>query len=192
MILLSDFRKAKIKREFKLLDVNQDNHLGKVDFMLAGQALISAMGWDPDGPASHKLLKKQRLVWEEICLAADFDQSGVVDFHEYLEFYERMTASMGSDPAAAPNWFRRVCAAHVESMDIEGKGQVTFEDYQRFIKAHHHDGFDLEASFKHLDLDNNGHIDTHESVLLCLQFYLGEDRSMPGNWLFGPVEAAQT
>lgn len=187
MIMLSEFRRQKITKEFNFLDTNADGLLGKVDFELGAARLAEAMGWDKDSDEFKALLKERCLAWEELCLAADFDQSGSVDLPEYQEFYERMTANMGSDPAKAPVWFRRVCAAHVESMDLDGDQKITAEDYARFIKAHNYSGFDVQACFEVLDLDGNGHLDKDECVLLCLQFYLSEDTTLPGNSIWGPL-----
>ena len=183
---MEDYRKKKIAREFDFFDTNKDGALGWIDFEIAGRKLALAMGWGEGTEAHAALLKLRRTAWEEICLSADFDESDHVNLEEYLAFYTRLTADMGTDPQSAKPWFKRVCAAHIESMDLEGTGQIDLEGYERFTDAHGA-SFDTGACFARLDIDGNGVLDHDEAVLLSLQFYLSDDPSLPGNWIWGPV-----
>ncbi len=182
--MLSEFRTKKITREFKLFDANHDGKLGLEDFEVAAARLVEALGWPEGDPRSADLRRQRAMIWEEMCVAADFNQSGQIDLEEYLSFYKRMTEEMGPDPESAAPWFRRVCAVHAESIGL-GRA-VDFESYERFIQAHGLD-IDARASFDRLDLDSNGLLDPEECVLLCLQFYLAEDPALPGNALWGII-----
>ena len=184
---LSAFRQKKIAHEFRLLDLNGDGHLGKEDFQLAAARLGAAMGWGASEPKLAALIERRESEWDEICLASDFDGSNTVDPEEYLRFYAQVTRGLTPQIETIPGWYRKVCATRVDCIDLDEDGLVTLEEYRRFMTAHGRNDFDIEACFNHLDLKQTGHLDHEECVVLCLQFYLGEDPALPGNSLWGPL-----
>lgn len=187
---MTPFREQKILREFQLLDIDQDGAISLEDFTTAAQRLIAALELDPEGERAQHLLQERRQLWEELCVAADFDHNGSIDAQEYLDFYRTLTQEMSLERPTG--WFRRVSAVHLQSMDLDKDGQISLEDYQTFLAAHGASEIDAASCFQRLDLDGNGHLDPEESVLLSLHYYLGDDPELPGNWLWGPPPATKS
>jgi Ca2+-binding EF-hand superfamily protein len=185
---MTPFRQEKITREFHLLDVDRDGVISQRDFDAAADRLVASMGLDPEDEAAQAIHRERRQIWEELCVAADFDQSGAVDLREYLDFYRGLTEAMSVERPTG--WFRRVSAVHLHSMDLDKDGQISLEDYRTFLEAHGAREIDAAACFERLDLDGNGFLDPEENVLLSLHYYLGDDPSLPGNWLWGPPPCA--
>ncbi len=128
-----------------MFDVDGDGILSRKDFEEAAVNFADAQGWEEGGDLRQRLLNQWRFAWEELSIAADVDNNGTVEKDEYMAFYERLIIDVDSNPEDAPGWFKRVCVAHIRTLDMDEDGKISLDDYTNFLTAHNSAHLDQNA-----------------------------------------------
>jgi Ca2+-binding EF-hand superfamily protein len=72
-------------------------------------------------------------------------------------------------------------------LDQDGDGAVTAEEYSAAYSSGGFDPDEAADAFARLDLNSDGRLSIDEIMTLADQYFRGNDRSAPGNALFGPL-----
>lgn len=181
---LTSFQRRKLARMFFVLDINRDGYIDRVDYTGRVDRLARLSGWTTGSPAYVRNLGRALDEWESLAESADTDGDGRVSLDDYLAY-----GDIFLDDLQAVRWYARGDAQLLfEAMDTDGDGKLTKEEYQRYLVACGTDASAASTFFAHADLDGDGMITRQEMAHAVEEFILSEDRSAPGNFLFGPLD----
>lgn len=176
--MLTDLQKRKLTRMFTVFDTNRDGILEEADYLGCADNLAAARGQAADSPGRAELRARYQFVWKNLSTATG---GRPVTPETFLRFNDTLLGDMAN--------YQRNIAALVDSafktLDADGDGKVTLEEYRVYLRAH---GLDEELApeiFPRLDLNGDGHLSVEEVTKLIHQFYYSDDPSAPGNLIFG-------
>lgn len=185
---MSPLRKRKITRLFQVTDVDGNGVIEFADYQRMLATIGKRRGWGFDHENIRRLLGLLRHSWTTLCQSVDENDDSQVTQEEWYGIWSRFYEMVSYKPGQTPNWFAASAQHFFETLDIDGDGKVSPQDYACFLEANNITA-DPNALFAKLDLNGDGYITQSEGVLLATQFYLGDDESEPGTWLYGELPA---
>lgn len=182
-IMLSEFRKQKVKKNFTFLDANLNGFIDNEDFDAICERFRSEFGWELNGDADKFFRTQYYALWQNLMSQSDLNQDGKISIEEFLATYEVAIADDTS--------FEKYVLPFFEGMypilDSDGDGNVKLEDYQCFYRCHDNTQEQATLAFHKMDLNKDG-ILTREEVLECFRaFYMSEDVNHPGTIFYGEL-----
>src|SRR5262245_6523674 len=180
--MLTDFQKRKIANLFAIHDLDHDGALEKSDYVEYTRRIAASSGYGPGSPKYDELLARFLGFWEMLRQKADANQDERVTMREWFTLFEQLISS-----PAAVDQMRPIGDAVFTMLDRNGDGVVTLEEYKWLYSSGGLDPNLAADSFKKLDTDHDGRITTSELSTRLFEFFMSDDPSLPGTWLFGPV-----
>lgn len=182
--MLSDLQQRKIVRMFEILDTDGNGYIEPSDLVRLAGSVATAIGLRPATAEFEAIRWRYLASWDE---ARPFvDRRGRVALDDYLRYHEQLV----SMPEAFESRMRSLADFVFSLLDADGDGRITREELSRFQAAHGVPESLSEMIFPLLDLDGDGYLSAAEMREMLPQYYLSADPAEPGNWLFGPIEAA--
>jgi Ca2+-binding EF-hand superfamily protein len=75
-----------------------------------------------------------------------------------------------------------------DTIDLDGDGQITPEEYRLFFEAWGVDTALADAAFTQMDFNADGRLARSTFLQYGSNFYINDEPDVPGNYLFGPYE----
>ncbi|MBH25259.1 MAG: hypothetical protein CMH57_12570 [Myxococcales bacterium] len=189
--MLSDFQRRKLTRRFHTYDRARKGTIRWDDIEQVLNQILDMSGWSMNAPERQTFLLQGRTGWQLLAAAADVDANGEVDLEEWLTFYDEHVLSRGVEsdvPGGLPDWLDGLIEMSFAAMDTDGDGVISFDEYQRYQRAHGIDNYDMiEQGFDAIDSNGDGHISVAEWRDLSIDFYLGDDPKAASTWLWGDI-----
>lgn len=184
-----DFCTKKFTHHFNMFDYNGNGVLEESDLLLPIERLSKTHGLDPNSEDMATYLAILQQMSALLVQVADEDNDGVIGLKEYVKCCLGIAAGFRAGDEQVAATFQAWAVATGNMLDASNDGRVTWEEYDGFIRAFHDDMyFDTKAAFAILDLDGDGVISIPEEITQITQdFFLSDDPTAPGNWLFGPI-----
>jgi len=181
---LTEFQTKKMKRLFKLYDVDNDGTIGANDYERRIATVAEHRGYT-EGSDDYEQLKSAVMgEWEKLQLYSDTDGDGKVTEFEFMEFADYTLADDNL-------WFETAVETAeflIETCDIDGDGMVSLEEYKVFFKGYNVSDEDIEFAFGKLDADGDGQITTDEFTKAFDRYGNSNNPDEPANFMFGPLE----
>ena len=181
--MLTEFQKTKFPNLFKMFDMDNDGSITQRDLVRVVNACTAQRGWQ-SGEKDYKSLYNHFIsIWETMLESADKNNDEMLSLNEILELQDNLL----EDPETYDRMINGVGAAIFSTFDTNSDGRLSLKEYADFYRVM---GLDVEFAtliFDQLDLDKNGIISIDELLILLDQFFTSQDKSAPGNFLFGPV-----
>lgn len=187
--MLGKLQQIKIEKAFNLFDANKDGFLDKSDIDLVFSNMAKLRHVDLSSPAYQKMYQHQLDWWEEICEAADEDGNGRITMLEYIEFWAGYLSKIADD-AMNRDWtllatLKESITDIFELLDVDNSGAIDPEEYATWMRGHGMSEAAALATFKLLDLDDNGVLTKDEVLQLCTEFYFSNNPEAKGNHFYG-------
>ena len=75
-----------------------------------------------------------------------------------------------------------------DTIDLDGDGEITHEEYKLFFKAWGIEPALAEAAFSRMDFNEDGRLSRSTFLQYGSNFYINDEPDIVGNYLFGPYE----
>ncbi len=174
---MTPFRRRKIARMFDMMDMDGDGRVARSDFTRRVDALAGLRGWDSESPPYQRNLGFAIEEWEGLRESADADDNG-----RYAEVYL-------DDRSAIRAFARGDAQLLFDSMDADGDGKITLDEYRTYLQVCGLDPSMADAFFRHADLNEDGKVTRAEMAHAVEEYLTSEDPQAGGNFLFGPLES---
>jgi len=165
---------------FYRLDVDKDGVLRQDGFVSLGQKVAEQLQTSQGSAQAARITQAFINLWEVFGKPADQDGDNAVSFDEFAQAH----AAFLQNPHAREQGLS-VDAALFAALDSDGDGRLSAHEYAAFLKPLGVSPAEAETAFQHLDRDGDGFISDDELALDLWEYWNSEDRSAPGNWLFG-------
>ncbi len=176
--MLGELQKKKFRHMFNVYDVDGNGVITWDDFILYVENLAAIYDWTEESPEYKGFRELEMQEWEEMCKGADKNQDEQISLDEYLHYTEDRVSRVGAHDREAELWF--------QTLDQDGNGQVTVEEYKIVLKAYGLVGVDAEKYFRMFDANGDGHLSKKEVRDLNRQFWKSNELDDPGNFILGP------
>jgi Ca2+-binding EF-hand superfamily protein len=179
---MADWVREKYGYFFSCFDQSRNQLLELDDLMRVAEAFRVAHGWDEEDQRFLAIQSRFVEFWNVLLLCADVDGSGDISLDKFLIFFGVMGHMTREFNGRVPPWAMNLVDILLGSMDRDGDGQVSLEEYQEYLIAigsHMH----AETAFGQLDLDGSGYIEVEELETLMAQYLASESQDEPGNYL---------
>ena len=182
--MLSDLRRKKLTRYFRVYDVNDDDRIGPGDFLRVVENVRILHGLK-DGSPDHLALRDGYMNrWESMRASADSDADGGVDLEEWLSYWEEVTEDEERYEEEIGSHIDRI----LELFDTDEDGILEANEFCDFYGVYGLSAALARSVFVELDANSDGAVSREELREMADQFYLGDDPDAPGNLFFGPYE----
>lgn len=179
---MADWEREKFSYFFQCLGQSRNNALELKDFNRVAEAFRTAHGWDEEDDQLVAITLRLTEFWRVLVLCSDADGSGDISLDEFLIFFSATRDMTRGFNGMIPPWAKNLVEILLGSMDRDGDGQISLQEYQEYLIAigsHLH----AETAFDKLDLDNSGYIEVEEFDTLMAQYLSSQDEDDPGNQL---------
>jgi Ca2+-binding EF-hand superfamily protein len=183
--MLSDIMQKKLARHFYFRDLNKDGFVERSDWEQCARNLAALRGWEPGSAEYEEVLAQHVAMWTTFWQPADQDQDGKVILEEYLYLAETQRR-LGF--AYEMKQITRLFAAIFDTIDLDGDGEITRNEYKLFFEAWGIDTALAEAAFSQMDFNADGRLSREVFLQYGSNFYINDEPNVAGNYLFGPYE----
>jgi Ca2+-binding EF-hand superfamily protein len=160
-----------LELRFRYFDTNRDGRADRSDFKQEAIDIIRALGEELDSPHAHALIDSYVTLYDYIARKAGVGDEGLssADFLTVIKTVIIDRGDVGWHQVSRP-----VAQAAAVLCDSDGDGQISREEYSKFITAIGATGADTEESFKKIDVDNDGVVSVDELADAIKRYFLGE------------------
>ena len=183
--MLSDILQKKLTRHFQFRDLNKDGFVERADWEQCARNLAALRGWQPGSAEYEDVMAQHVAMWTTFWQPADQDQDGKVILEEYLHLAETQRR-LGFEYEMKQ--IARLFAAIFDTIDLDGDGQISRDEYKLFFEAWGIDTALAEAAFSRMDFNADGRLSREVFLQYGSNFYISDEPDVVGNYLFGPYE----
>ncbi|MCA9780840.1 MAG: EF-hand domain-containing protein [Candidatus Eremiobacteraeota bacterium] len=186
--MLTDLQVRKFTQQFRRLDADGGGTLRWNDFESLLERLRRARGWQTDSPRVGQARDCYENLWKTLEKHGDRDQDGAISLGEWLEFHRVALCDSQVLLQINPAYEELVVTMSrfvQETLDDDGDGRVTSDEYREFCEAYGIDEKEAERCFRGLDRNGDGILTRAEILDLVLEYYCSEEPDAPGNLFFG-------
>lgn len=188
--MLADLQTRKLTRQFRQLDADGGGTLKWNDFEALLKRLGEARGWPADSPRAAQARSCYEGLWKTLEKHGDGNRDGEVSLTEWLDFHRVALCDSQVLLQINPAYEELVVTMTrfiQETLDEDGDGRVTIEEYSEFCEAYGIGEGEAKSCFAGLDRNGDGVLTRAEILDLVLEYYCSDDPKAPGNQFFGSV-----
>jgi Ca2+-binding EF-hand superfamily protein len=182
---MNQVRKDKLSKLFHCWDTDTTGFIEKADWIRILQRRSAVFGWNDEAYQSE--LGQVLTSFDMLRRFADTDQDGKISRDEFMAFFGQMVGE-SSDVrfGSLPPMMQVSLTRYAAEMDTDQDGQIDRADYVRwYTQIMGGTAETAEQAFGKLDRNGDGLLSLDELKQATAEFYLSDDATAPGTWLFG-------
>lgn len=162
---------------FSVLDTDRNGVLQPSDFLLVADRISDLITFNHADQKTNLSSRSYRLF---IQITTDIGkEETTLTRNEWIQFFNKIVLSR-------PSRYIATTARYIFSLfDQDGDGYISREEYLDMIRAYGLNLDEIEDNFALLDLDDDGYISKYEMIQAFEAFFLSNNRTDPGNWIYG-------
>lgn len=177
---ITEFQARKFHALFDQLDDNKNGVLGFDDFAGHAHQIKATKSWGDDHPDFTRLMEAKAAFWKELHKRASTKGSDEISRDEWTSFWSHIAAEV-KQTGVVPPWVTRIHFVLLTSLDLDGDGKVSLDEYSLYLKSIGSDA-DPRAAFQRFDANGNGTLELEELEDIFSQWILSQDPNDPGNY----------
>jgi Ca2+-binding EF-hand superfamily protein len=181
--MASELQRRKVFGVFTAMDVDGDGFLMRDDFEELARRWTAVRDLPPGSPGHTRLTEIMLGWWETLLAVSDRDRDGKVTLDEVLLVVDQLGDMRDAVTGTASAMF--------EAVDENADGRISAGEYRQLIETWNGRPTDTDDIFARLDLDGDGTLSEAEFTELWTEFWVGDDPTSPGTWVFGRFDPTQ-
>lgn len=162
---------------FSVLDTDRNGVLQPSDFTLVADRITNLVIFS-DLDKKNKVTSKSYRLFVQITTDIGKEETTLTR-EEWISFFSEIVL-------ARPSRYISTTARYIFSLfDQDDDGYISREEYLNMLRAYGLNTDEIEDNFALLDLDDDGYISKFEMIQAFEAFFLSNNRSDPGNWIYG-------
>ncbi|CAH1788357.1 unnamed protein product [Owenia fusiformis] len=185
---LSEFQKKKIMRVFDMFyDISNDKIIEWKDFTMAIKKISDIHEWPKGGAQQENAMQTLKLIWEGLKKYADDNQDDKVTVEEWFKMWtECLKAS--KEMSDLPPWQVKYMNFMFDVNDTSGDDLIDVNEYTTVYTDYGIPKEQCVEAFNTFSDNGKVKITRTEFGKLWAEYFLSDDRSAKGNFLFGPLD----
>ncbi|MEQ4716507.1 hypothetical protein [Nonomuraea sp. B19D2] len=178
-----DLLNHKLDRAFDHIDAGGNGVVEREDLLGLGARILVGFGESPTSLTGASLVDSFDGIWSTLSQTLERDPDFAIarpDFRTGM-----IAAFVTGDRYDAV--FRPATVAVAELCDPDRDGEIGPGEFRTMLSAFGVAYDDVDEAFDRLDRTGRGVLTVDELVLAAADYYLSDDPSAAGNWLFGPL-----
>ncbi|MFD0412249.1 EF-hand domain-containing protein [Streptomyces sp. NPDC127108] len=156
---------------FDYFDANKDGRIDRSDFEQEANRLIHAFGADTESPRARAVMDGSLAVHDYIMRKAG-SKSGSLSREEFIAVSTATVTDRG--PAGFAEVLAPYAYACANLCDVDGSGEISQEEYARWLTVIGAPAENITESFRAMDTDKDGKVSIDEFVAAMKSYVLGE------------------
>lgn len=181
---ISDFRKKKLLYVFNVFfDVNQSGTIDRKDFELAIEKICSLRGWSPSSPQHKKTFDSMIQIWDGLRQRADSNKDGQVSVDEWSSMWDEYARN----PDNPLEWQTQYLRFMFDLEDASADGSIDTDEFVQVCSCYGLAEAECTEAFQRMGQGAKD-VNFEQFQVLWKQFFMSEDPSEPGNFIFGKTK----
>ena len=178
-----DLLNHKLDRAFDHIDAGGEGVIEREDLLGLGARLLVGFGESPTSVTGSGLVDGFDGIWSTLSGALGRDADSRISREE---FRSGMTGAF-VEGDQYDTVFRPATVAVADLCDDDGDGLIGPREFRTLLSAFGTAYDDVDEAFDRLDRASRGALTVDELIVAAWQYYVSDDPSAAGNWLFGPL-----
>lgn len=162
----------RLRRRFDMWDKNGDGTIDRTDWEGEAKRILLAFGETESSPKGRALTDAYLGMWEHLAGQAGVGRDGALGFDQFKAVAAEQVLDRGQD--GFDEVLRPTISAIADLCDTDGDGQVSPQEFQRWIVAVGSDESTAGTAFKLIDADGDGQLSVDELIAAVHRYHSGE------------------
>ncbi len=165
-------QEQRLRHRFEMWDKNGDGTIDRSDWEGEAKRILLAFGESENSPKSLALSKAYLGMWEYLAADPGVGYDGALSFAQFKDAAEKQLLDRGQ--AGFDQVLRPTISAIADLCDTDGDGQVSPQEFRRWIRAIGSDESTADAAFQRIDANGDGQLSVEELIQAVHRYHSGE------------------
>ncbi|WP_086558562.1 EF-hand domain-containing protein [Streptomyces africanus] len=165
-------QEQRLRRRFDMWDKNGDGTIDRSDWEGEAKRILLSFGENENSPKGRALTDAYLGMWDHIAEEAGVGRDGALDFDRFQAVAAAEVLDRGQD--GFDEVLRPTISAIAGLCDTDGDGQISPQEFQRWIVAIGSNEATAGTAFKLIDTDGDGHLSVDELIAAVHRYHSGE------------------
>ncbi|KAK7497858.1 hypothetical protein BaRGS_00010992, partial [Batillaria attramentaria] len=165
-------------------DSNKDGVIDSKDFVDAIEKISQLHHWGKCDKKYAEAKEQLDVIWDGLRIEADKNKDEIVTKDEWIDMWEKVLSKVEAG-GSFPDWQEKYIEFMFYANDTSGDGLIDKDEYVDIQTKFENSKADSEKAFEKLAEGTDGKITKEDFTNLWREYFLSNDRSQRGNYLFG-------
>jgi len=161
----------RIEQRFALWDTDGDGDVDRSDFETEGKSIVQSLGESENSPRGRAVINGYLELWNALAELGGVGSDGSLTAEQISAVGEQ---AFDKGAAGFAELARPTIRAIVDLCDTDGDGQISVDEFGRWMDAIGVDKPSAEESFSKIDTNGSGSLSVDELVNATRDFHLGD------------------
>jgi Ca2+-binding EF-hand superfamily protein len=161
----------RIKQRFKLYDVDHNGKIERSDLEAEAKRIIKAFGENENSDKGRATREAYMGLWEYMADKTGVGSRGSVTLEQFTDFTQKHVIAQGA--AGYARVLRPAITAMLQLADTDDDGKLNPSEFTKCLDAIGVDRTSADESFRKMDANRDGYVDTDELVNAMREYHEG-------------------
>ena len=179
--MLEGIQRKKIALLFLVFDLDENGYIERQDFERAAKTLADLNHISQFTEDYRKLRDAFLTIYDSLKEMMDENKNHRIEMDEWMNYFTKIL----EDTDKYADLVAPIARYIFNMLDHNENGKISILEWRRFAKAFNIPNDDMDDLFHKLDTNESGFITRDEFGFMVTDFFLSDDESKPGNYIFG-------
>lgn len=165
-------QEQRLRRRFEMWDKNGDGIIDRSDWAGEASRILLSFGESESSPKGQALATAYLGMWEYVAGQAGVGRDGALSLDQFKDVAAQQVLDRGQ--IGFDQVLRPTISAIADLCDTDGDGQVSPQEFQRWIHAIGSEESTADAAFQQIDADGDGQLSVEELIQAVHRYHSGE------------------
>lgn len=163
--------RTRLARRFELWDVDGNGRVDRADFDLEAHRIVDAFDEDDSSPRGRAVIDAYLAMWDYLATKAKVGPNGSLSATQFERVAQLEIIEPGN--VGFSGVLRPTVSAALDLCDTDGDGQISPNEFKRWIDAIGVDQSEADAAFRQIDVNGDGQLSVEELIQAVREYYAG-------------------